>query len=133
MNRTLVLIYGLLAYVIFLAAFLYAVAFVGDFAVPRTIDRGPVQGIASAIAIDVALLLLFAAQHSIMARPRFKAWWTKIVPRPAERSTYVLASSLVLALLYWQWRPIRRVIWNVVPPQNLTHMNSVVVCTENDI
>lgn len=113
MRRTLVLIYGILAYVIFLAAFLYAIAFVGDFAVPRTIDRGLTQGIASAIAIDVALLLLFAAQHSIMARPRFKAWWTRIVPQPAERSTYVLATSLVLAFLYWQWRPVLWVIWDI--------------------
>ncbi len=113
MGRTLGLIYGVVVYAFFLLVFLYAIAFVGDLPVPRTIDSGPAAPTLTAAIIDIALLALFAVQHSVMARPAFKAGWTRIVPQPVERSTYVLASSLVLALLCWQWRPIPAVIWSV--------------------
>lgn len=116
MRRTLSLAYGGLAYLVFLGVFLYAVGFVGDFAVPRTIDVGPSAGLTEALLIDVGLLLLFAVQHSVMARDWFKERWTEIVPRHLERSTYVLIASLVLALLCWQWRPIPETVWSVSGP-----------------
>jgi methanethiol S-methyltransferase len=93
-------------YVAFLASFLYAVGFVGDLLVPKSIDSGP-EGLPwSAALVDTLLLLVFAVPHSIMARPSFKEWWTRLIPPPIERSTYVLVSSLTLAFLFWQWRPI---------------------------
>src|SRR5258706_14886006 len=114
MHRIGVFVYGVFAYACFLATFLYAVGFIGDFAVPRSIDGAAEGPLAVALAIDVLLLAAFAVQHSVMARPAFKRWWTRIVPEPAERSTYVLAATLALALLLWQWRPIAEpVIWAV--------------------
>jgi methanethiol S-methyltransferase len=106
-------IYGALAYLFFLAVFLYAIAFVGDFAPYNTLDSGPAAAPAAAVVIDAVLLTLFALQHSVMARPAFKHWWTKFVPPSIERSTYVLAASLLLALLCWQWRPLPQPIWTV--------------------
>jgi protein-S-isoprenylcysteine O-methyltransferase Ste14 len=118
-KHALFLIYGLAAYLIFLATFLYAIAFIGGFLVPTQLD-GPLQGsLAPAIAIDLGLLLVFALQHSVMARRGFKEHWTRIVPRPIERSTYVLASSLALSLLFWQWRPLGVVIWDVASPAGI--------------
>jgi methanethiol S-methyltransferase len=106
-------VYGVICYVVFLGSFLYAVGFVGDVIVPKTIDSGQSGAPAEALLIDLLLLGAFAIQHSVMARPGFKAVWTKIVPRPVERSTYVLFSSLLLALICWQWRPFPSVIWDV--------------------
>ena len=106
MGRLLGFLYGIVAYLVFFASFLYAIGFVGAIAVPKTIDNGAAVSLTEALVIDILLMSLFAIQHSVMARPQFKAWWTRFVPKPVERSTYVLLASLCLVLLFWQWRPI---------------------------
>jgi protein-S-isoprenylcysteine O-methyltransferase Ste14 len=116
MSRVAYLLYGLLAYLLFFAAILYGIGFVGNLIVPKGIDDGIVGPRSTAIAVNVSLLLLFAVQHNVMARPWFKDWWTQYVPRPIERSTYVAAASLILMLLYWQWRPMPEVVWHVENP-----------------
>lgn len=116
MKRTLVLLYGVACYAVFFATFLYAIAFLGNLAIPNPIDGEPTTGVGRAIAINIGLLAVFALQHSIMARPAFKRWWTRFVPTAAERSTYVLFSSLALILLFWLWQPIGAVIWQVNSP-----------------
>lgn len=113
MQRILILGYGVVSYVVFLVAFLYAIAFVGGFLVPRTVDDGISAPVAEAVVVNLALLGLFAVQHSVMARPAFKRWWTRYVPAPIERSTYVLLASSVLLVMYWQWRTLPGVVWDV--------------------
>jgi protein-S-isoprenylcysteine O-methyltransferase Ste14 len=113
LKRILFFAYGSLSYVIFLGTFLYAVCFIGNFGVPRTLDGAASGSLGVSFAIDAGLLALFAVQHSVMARKWFKDWWTRIVPKTIERSTYVLFSSLALILLFWQWRPLGGLIWSV--------------------
>lgn len=113
MARILALLYSAVCYLVFLATIAYAIGFVGGFAVPRHIDSGPFAAAGVALAVDLALLALFAVQHSGMARPGFKRWWTRIVPAPIERSTYVLVSSLVLLLLFACWQALPQTVWSV--------------------
>jgi protein-S-isoprenylcysteine O-methyltransferase Ste14 len=108
--------YGSVSYLIFLGTFLYAIGFIGTFGVPTTLDGEPEGPLGVALAVDVGLLGLFAVQHSVMARKWFKDWWTRVVPRPLERSTYVLLSSLALILLFWQWQPLGGVVWSIEEP-----------------
>jgi methanethiol S-methyltransferase len=112
--KVVFVVYAVIAYLIFLGSFLYAVAFVGNIElVPKTIDSGPPSALVPALLINLLLLGAFAIQHSVMARPAFKRWWTRIVPQPMERSTYVLLSSLLLCLLFAVWRPFPAPIWTV--------------------
>jgi protein-S-isoprenylcysteine O-methyltransferase Ste14 len=113
MGRLIALVYGLASYVVFFVTFLYAVGFVSGLVVPKTIDTGAVVPLAEALIVNVLLMSVFAIQHSVMARKPFKQWWTQFVPKSVERSTYVLFSSLALILLYWQWRPIPAVVWDI--------------------
>lgn len=118
-------LYGVIAYVLFLGTFLYAIAFVGNLPVPKTIDSGSAGAVGTALIIDTLLLGLFAIQHSAMARPAFKRWWTRFVPPPIERTTYVMLASLTLVLLYWQWRPIPEPIWSVTNPVGVAVLQAI--------
>jgi protein-S-isoprenylcysteine O-methyltransferase Ste14 len=115
--RIAAFLYGIAAYFVFFVTFLYAIGFVSGLVVPKTIDTGAVGPAMQAAIVNLILLTIFAVQHSVMARRQFKEWWTQFVPKSVERSTYVLLSSLALALLLWQWRPIPTVLWQIEDPQ----------------
>jgi protein-S-isoprenylcysteine O-methyltransferase Ste14 len=119
------MLYGAIVYVLFLVTFLYAIAFVGNLPVPKTIDSGMAGPVVPALIIDLLLLGLFAVQHSVMARPAFKHWWTKLVPHAIERTTYVLFASMALLLLYWQWRPLQQPIWVMTDPVGVLFLQAV--------
>jgi protein-S-isoprenylcysteine O-methyltransferase Ste14 len=124
-GRTAAFLYGILAYLAFFVTILYAICFLGGFVVPKTIDSGAAGPVAQAVIVDLLLMSLFAIQHSVMARKGFKQWWTRFVPKPIERSTYVLFSSLVLLLLFWQWQPLPAVVWKVEDTQLAMIMTAV--------
>jgi len=116
MSRLIAFVYGLLSYAFFFVTFLYALCFVENFVVPKTIDSGAAPPFTEAVIVNLLLMSLFAIQHSVMARRQFKEWWTKFVPKSVERSTYVLFATAALALLCWQWRPMPQVLWRVDNP-----------------
>jgi protein-S-isoprenylcysteine O-methyltransferase Ste14 len=116
MKRIVVLLFGALAYAMFLGVCLYAVGFVGNFLTPTRLDGVADRPVAQALAINLLLLALFAVQHSVMARPWFKTWWTRLVPTVIERSVYVIATNIALAILFWQWRPMGGTVWDVQHP-----------------
>lgn len=107
-------LYGMASYLVFFVTILYAIGFIMGLVVPKNIDTGTNSSVVEAVIVNLLLMSLFAVQHSVMARKGFKAWWTQYVPKPIERSTYVLVSSACLLLLFWQWRPIPTVVWQVV-------------------
>jgi protein-S-isoprenylcysteine O-methyltransferase Ste14 len=113
MKRIAAFVYGIVCYAVFFATLLYAIGFLGNFGVPKSIDAGPEGSTFAALMLDGALLAVFALQHSVMARPRFKLLWTCLVPEPVERSTYVLLSSVALLFLFWQWRPLGGAVWRI--------------------
>jgi methanethiol S-methyltransferase len=117
MSRIIAFLYGIASYAFAFVTLLYAICFVSGFIAPKTIDSGAAGPVMEAIVVNLILMSIFAVQHSVMARPQFKEWWTRIVPKSVERSTYVLFASLALALLYWQWRPIPTVFWQIENPE----------------
>jgi protein-S-isoprenylcysteine O-methyltransferase Ste14 len=116
LGRFVAFLYGIAAYAIFFVTFLYAIGFVANLVVPKTIDNGPVGPVAQALIVNLLLMSVFAIQHSVMARKAFKKWWTQFVPASVERSTYVLLASLALALLFWQWQPMPTIVWQIGNP-----------------
>ncbi|WGR96975.1 isoprenylcysteine carboxylmethyltransferase family protein [Bradyrhizobium sp. ISRA443] len=120
------LVYGVLSYILFLLTFLYAIGFVGNIVVPKSIDHGgAAASTTEAFIVDVVLLGLFAIQHSVMARQGFKRWWTGFVPVYVERSTYVLFATLILILLFWQWRPLTSEVWSVSAPAGVAILQAI--------
>jgi methanethiol S-methyltransferase len=116
MARLISLAYGVTVYGFFFVTLLYLIGFVGDVVAPKTINSGEAGPLWLAVLVDVLLVALFGVQHGVMARPAFKKWWTRLVPEPVERSTFVLAASAVLCLMFWQWRPITSAVWEVDAP-----------------
>jgi protein-S-isoprenylcysteine O-methyltransferase Ste14 len=116
MSRLIAFVYGLVSYAIFFATILYAIGFVSGLFVPKAIDDGAVVSMTEAVIVNLLLMSLFAIQHSVMARKQFKQWWTQYVPKSVERSTYVLLASLALVLLFWQWRPMPAMVWQITDP-----------------
>jgi methanethiol S-methyltransferase len=116
MQRVLAAMYSAFSYLFFLVTFVYAILFVEGVFVPKTIDSGPVGDPVTSVLINLGVLGIFAVQHSVMARPAFKRWWTKIIPEEIERSTYVLLATLALALVVWQWRPLPQLVWSIDNP-----------------
>jgi protein-S-isoprenylcysteine O-methyltransferase Ste14 len=127
MKRHLIFLYGVVSYFIFFGVFCYLPGFIGNFLVPKSIDSASTGSFAEALLINVGLLALFAVQHSVMARPGFKAKITKIIPKSAERSTYVLFSSIAVILLYWQWKPMGVAVWNVQEPTIALILNAIMI------
>jgi methanethiol S-methyltransferase len=125
MKRILIFIYGLASYAFFFATLLYAIGFIGGFGVPKAMDSPRDTTLGLALSIDLGLLALFALQHSVMARPAFKRWWTRFVPEPVERSTYVLFSSVALAVLFLYWQPLGGMVWNLSSPVGVATMYSL--------
>ena len=117
MSRFIAFVYGLASYVVFFVTFLYAIGFVSGIAVPKTVDTGPVEPVTRTLIIDLLLMSVFAVQHSVMARTGFKRWWTRLVPKSVERSTYVLFASLALIMLFAHWRPLPAILWDVADPR----------------
>jgi protein-S-isoprenylcysteine O-methyltransferase Ste14 len=128
MQRLAIFIYALTSYAVFFVTFLYGIGFIGNLWVPKTMDSPRDVSFGTALAIDLALLGAFALQHSVMARPAFKRWWTRVIPAAAERSTYVLFSSLALVALFWWWQPLGGVIWDVSVPTGVGFIHGLYVC-----
>ena len=135
MSRIIALLYGITCYVFFAITFLYAIGFVSNIVVPKTIDSGPAGPALQSVIINLLLMSIFAIQHSVMARRQFKEWWTQFIPKSVERSTYVLFATFALALLCWQWRPIPTVVWQFDNPDiakalmGLSHLGWLIVLT----
>jgi protein-S-isoprenylcysteine O-methyltransferase Ste14 len=123
-GRIVAFLYGVVVYVVFFVTFLYSIGFVEDLLVPKTIDGGSAGPTAQAVIVNLVLMSIFAIQHSVMARPQFKQWWTKFVPPSVERTTYVLLASLALALLLWQWQPMPSVVWQIAD----AHVAMTITC-----
>ncbi len=128
MKRVAFFAYGVLCYAIFFATFLYAFGFVGGFVTPTTLDGAPMVPLWQALLVDLLLLGVFAVQHSVMARPAFKRWWTRFVPQPIERATYVLASSLALIALFAHWQPLGGTVWDIAHPVGRAVMYGLFAC-----
>src|SRR5690348_10337138 len=122
MKRLLIFLYGVTSYAVFFATFLYAVGFIGNVWVPKSLDSPRDTTLGNALLVDLGLLALFAVQHSVMARPAFKRWWTRIIPAAAERSTYVLFSSLALIALFYGWQPLGGSVWSMSSSVGITTM-----------
>src|SRR4029079_7829674 len=115
-SKIIAFLYGIVAYAAFFVTILYAIGFIMGVGVPKDINTGTVTSTAKALVVNLILMSVFAIQHSVMARKSFKQWWTQYVPKPVERSTYVLLSSLTLMLLFWQWRPMPAIVWRIEDP-----------------